>query len=71
MYRIESPEDGGKAPNGPNFLLIVALFGVTILICLALACLFIPEFGRFIHAVKPDHHPTSQIVPGRADHWLA
>jgi hypothetical protein len=71
MYRIESPEDGGKAPNGPNFLLIVALFGVTILICLALACLFIPEFGHFIHAVKPDHHPTSQVVPGRADHWLA
>jgi hypothetical protein len=71
MYRIESPEDGGNAPNGPNFLLIVVLFGVTILVCLGLACLFIPELGHFIHAVKPDHHPTSQVVSGRADHWLA
>jgi hypothetical protein len=71
MYRIESPEDGGKAPNGPNFRLIVALFVVTILICFGLAYLFIPEVGHFIHAVKPDRHPTSQVVPGRADHWLA
>jgi hypothetical protein len=56
MYRIESPEDGGRAPNGPNFLLIVVLFGVTILVCLGLAYLFIPELGHFIHSVKPDHH---------------
>jgi hypothetical protein len=56
MYRIESPEDGGRAPNGPNFLLIVVLFGVAILVCLGLAYLFIPELGHFIHSVKPDHH---------------
>jgi hypothetical protein len=53
MYRIEGPEDGGKAPNGPNFLLIVVLFVVTILVGFGLALLFVPEFGHFIHALRP------------------
>jgi hypothetical protein len=71
MYKIEGPEDGGKWPKGPNFPLIVALFGVTILICLGLACLLIPEFGRHIHVVHPDPHPTSQLLLGHAGRWSA
>ena len=53
MYKIEGPEDGGKAPNGPNFPLIVVLFLVTILVCFGLALVFVPEFGHFIHALRP------------------
>ncbi|MGD0799130.1 MAG: hypothetical protein ABR910_15555 [Acidobacteriaceae bacterium] len=53
MYKIEGPEDGGKAPNGPNFGLVVILFVVTILVCLGLAILFIPAFGHFLHALRP------------------
>ncbi|HXE08636.1 MAG TPA: hypothetical protein VN612_12125 [Acidobacteriaceae bacterium] len=59
MYRIEGPEDGGKWPKGPNFLLVVALFGVTILVCFGLAYLLIPHFAALIHPVHPNHHPTS------------
>jgi hypothetical protein len=53
MYRIEGPEDGGKAPNGPNFMLIVILSGVTMLVCFVLALIFIPEFGHFILTMRP------------------
>jgi len=59
MYTIEGPEDGGKWPNGPNFLLIVGLFGVTIVACLVLAYFLIPEFGQYIHAIHPRAHMTS------------
>jgi hypothetical protein len=62
MYKIESPEDGGKAPNGPNFLLVVILFCVTILVCLGLAFVFIPSAAQFMrHIVRPDRHPTSEL----------
>jgi hypothetical protein len=71
MYTIEGPEDGGKAPNGPNFLLIVALFCVTILAGFGLAYLFIPSFGHMIHVVHSGGHPTSLLVSGQADPWLA
>jgi hypothetical protein len=63
MYRIEGPEDGGKAPNGPNFLLIVILFCATILVCFVLALLFIPEFGRLIHPAKPKTMTTQVMAP--------
>jgi hypothetical protein len=71
MYKIEGPEDGGKAPNGPNFLLIVCLFGAAILVCFGLALLFIPRFSRMIRPVNPDRHPTSRLVVGTGDHRLA
>jgi hypothetical protein len=64
MYKIEGPEDGGKAPNGPNFLLIVVLFGVTILIGLAIALMATGHLSRLIHVVHPDAHPTSQVIAG-------
>lgn len=62
MYKIEGPEDGGKAPNGPNFLLIVALAGVTIVIGLAIALLVVGRIGRSMHVVHPDAHPNSRLV---------
>jgi hypothetical protein len=62
MYKIEGPEDGGKAPKGPNFLLIVALFGVTVLIGFAIAMLVTGHLSRSIHVVHPDAHPTSQLI---------
>jgi len=71
MYKIEGPEDGGKAPNGPNFLLIVCLFGAAILVCFGLAFLFIPSFARMIRPVNPDNHPTSRLVMPTADTRLA
>jgi hypothetical protein len=62
MYRVEGPEDGGKWPKGPNFLLIVALFGVTIAVCFILALLLIPDFGRHIRMVHPHQPATSRLV---------
>jgi hypothetical protein len=61
MYKIEGPEDGGKAPKGPNFLLILVLFGVTILIGLTIALVMTGRVGRSIHAVHPDSHPSSRL----------
>ena len=71
MYKIEGPADGGKAPNGPNFLLIVCLFGAAILVCFGLAFLFIPSFARMIRPVHPDLHPTSRLVVNAVDGRLA
>ncbi len=59
MYRIEGPEDGGRWPNGPNFGLIVVLFGVAIIVCFLLAYLLLPGFAQFFHPVHPHAHPTS------------
>ncbi|HEV2645999.1 MAG TPA: hypothetical protein VGU46_06505 [Acidobacteriaceae bacterium] len=62
MYKIEGPEDGGKAPNGPNFVLIVALSLGAILVCFGIALLVTGRAGRLIHPVRPDPHPTSRLV---------
>jgi len=59
MYRIEGPKDGGKWPNGPNFLLIVALFGVAIVVGLLLAYLLLPHFAQYFHPLHPNAHPAS------------
>jgi hypothetical protein len=62
MYKIEGPEDGGVAPKGPNFFLIVILFSVGIVVILGAALLFIPGFAHSIHTIRPDVHPNSQLV---------
>ncbi len=67
MYKIESPEDGGKAPNGPNFLLVVVLFFVMILVGLGLAYVFIPSAAGWMrHIARPNAHPNSElrVAPG-------
>jgi hypothetical protein len=71
MYKIEGPEDGGKPGKGPNFLLIVTLFGVTMLVIFVVALLVTGDFGKFIHAVHPDHHQTSQLVAAPTGRELA
>ena len=71
MYKIEGPQDGGKAPNGPNFKLVVILFGVTILIVFVVALFFVRDGGRFIHAVHPDKNPNSQLVMRSSDRAAA
>jgi hypothetical protein len=59
MYRIEGPEDGGKWPKGPNFGLIVTLFGVAIVVIFLMVYLFLPELAQFFHPLHPHAHPTS------------
>jgi len=50
-------------PNGPNFLLIVGLFCVTILVIFALALFFVDFDGGHIHMRHHTSHPTSQLQP--------
>lgn len=71
MYKIEGPEDGGDTSKGPNFLLVVILFAGTILLCLALAFLFIPGASRLIHPSRWSPHPTSQMLPDATPSRLA
>ncbi len=71
MYRIEGPEDGGKAPHGPNFKLVVILFGVTIFVVFVVALFFVRDGGRFIHAVRPDKDPNSKLVVRSSDRAVA
>jgi hypothetical protein len=66
MYKIEGPEDGGKSPNGPNFLLIVILSLVTILIGFAIALVMTGRVGRLIHPLRSDHHPEARLVTGQS-----
>jgi hypothetical protein len=49
-------------PKKPNFLLILALFCVTILIVFVLALLFLDVEGGHIHLRHRDRHPTSQLA---------
>jgi hypothetical protein len=71
MYKIEGPEDGGKAPNGPNFLLIVVLSLAAILVFFAIALVATGRMGRLIHPLHPDRHATSQLRTERTDCELA
>lgn len=60
MYKIEGPEDGGVAPNGPNFLLIVVLFCVAIFVVIIAAYFILPAVVHK-NPAHPDYHPTSQL----------
>jgi hypothetical protein len=50
-------------PNGPNFLLIVGLFCVTILVIFVLALLFVHFDGKHLTFRHHSAHPTSQLAP--------
>ena len=69
MYRIEGPEDGGVAPKGPKFGLILALFCVAIFVVLGIAYFVLPAIVHKSPA-RPDYHPTSQVV-GPINSWRA
>jgi hypothetical protein len=49
-------------PKKPNFLLILALFCVTILVIFVLALAFLDIEGGHIHLRHRDRHPTSQLT---------
>jgi hypothetical protein len=49
-------------PNKPNFLLILALFGATILVIFVLAYFFVDFDGGHLSFRHHGKHPTSQLV---------
>jgi hypothetical protein len=49
-----------KAPKSPNFLLIVILFGATILICFGLAYLFLTDAGKKLWH-RPPPNPNAMV----------
>jgi hypothetical protein len=66
MYKIEGPEDGGKAPNGPNFLLIVILALLVILVGFGAALVVTGRVGRLIHPLRQNRHATSELRNGHS-----
>lgn len=49
-------------PNKPNFLLILVLFGVTIIVVFVLAWIFIRGDSNHLGLMHRSHHPTSEMV---------
>ena len=50
-----------KAPKGPNFLLIVILFGVAILVVMVLALLVFKKEGKKMVPHDPNPEPNSRL----------
>ena len=50
------------SPKQPNFLLVVILFGVTILVVMVLALFFIRFDGKHLTFRHHLRHPTSQLI---------
>jgi hypothetical protein len=63
MTQPTSTADYRKYPKGPNFLLIVILFVVTIVIVGICAYFVLRAGGTKLIPKVPDKHPTSQIIP--------
>jgi hypothetical protein len=66
MSEPTSTADYRKYPKGPNFGLIVVLFGITIIVILAGAWLLIGRKGKKLLPEAHTSHPTSQETPLRA-----
>jgi hypothetical protein len=49
-------------PKQPNFLLVVILFGVTLLVVFVLAYLFVSFDGKHLTFHHHHAHPTSQLI---------
>jgi hypothetical protein len=49
-------------PKQPNFLLVVILFGVTLLVIFVLAWLFVSFDGKHLTFRHHRAHPTSQLI---------
>jgi hypothetical protein len=49
-------------PNKPNFLLILTLFGVTIIVIFVLAWFFLRGDANHLGLRHHPRHPTSQLV---------
>jgi len=50
------------SPKQPNFLLVVILFGVTILVVFVLALFFVHFDGKHLTFRHHPAHPTSHLV---------
>jgi len=51
-----------RDPEQPNFLLVVILFGATLLVVFVLALIFLRFDGKHITFRHRRAHPTSQLV---------
>ena len=49
-------------PNKPNFLLILILFGVSILVIFVVAYFFVDFDGKHLTFRHHSAHPTSQLI---------
>lgn len=54
--------DHDNHPKGPNFLLIVILFGVVIIVGFVVAYFVLTAGGKHLIPGKHDPHPTSHLV---------
>ena len=63
MTEPTSTADYRKYPKGPNFLLIVILFGITILLFCVGAFFFLSDTGRKLLPGLHQSHPTSLVIP--------
>jgi hypothetical protein len=67
-----STVDPHHHPKGPNFLLIVILFGVAIILIFIAAYIFLLGGGKHVIPGKHAPHPTSQLVlPAATDTLIA
>jgi hypothetical protein len=62
MTEPTSTVDPHHHPKGPNFLLIVILFGVAIILIFIAAYIFLLGGGKHLVPGKHDPHPTSQLI---------
>lgn len=56
------PLENTHQPKGPNFLVVVILFGVAILVVFFFAYFVLKGGGRHLVPGKHNPHPTSQLV---------
>jgi hypothetical protein len=72
MTEPTSTVDPHHHPKGPNFLLIVILFGVAIILIFIAAYIFLLGGGKHVVPGKHAPHPTSQLVlPAAKDTLMA
>ena len=67
MNEPVSTADYRKYPKGPNFLLIVVLFAVTIVVILLGAWFLIGDKGKKLLPGRHTDHPTSYVLPPSSD----
>jgi hypothetical protein len=67
MNEPTSTADYRKYPKGPNFGLIVILFGVTIIVMLFGAWLLLSDTGKKLIPGRHNPHPNSYVLPAPSD----
>jgi hypothetical protein len=62
MTEPTSTVDHDHHPKGPNFLLIVILFAVSIIVVFIAAYIVLAKSGKHLVPGKHNPHPTSELV---------